>query len=288
MKNCLIVVNYFSADILSNIINITVKYNFSLVVVDNSCDYNEQKKLETFQKINNVFLTINKSNFGFGKGCQIGVEYAKSIKNFDNFVFINPDIKEIDLTKFDLVLEEFKNNSEAVYLQPIIEDERKENSILGLSKANNFDVVLLNTVFKFILPSAREIVVKIRDIHEEKTKIFIPSGAFFVVKASVFQKINFPTDNFLYFEEWLLVNAIKDLDKYGYIDNRLIVHHQIGYSTGLQYGKGSALMLNYRYKSFKKTVDIIIKNKFINKLSKIMIIIDYYIRATLLKFRSLT
>jgi hypothetical protein len=73
----------------------------------------------------------------------------------------------------------------------------------------------------------------------------------------------------------------------GYVDIDLKVHHQIGYSTGLQYGAGSEKMLKYRKDAFLKSISQIEKNSFLKALEYSIILLDYAIRIFIVKLKRL-
>jgi GT2 family glycosyltransferase len=130
--------------------------------------------------------------------------------------------------------------------------------------------------------------LKVEDVTIENNNIYIPSGAFFIVKSDVLDKIGgFPIDNFLYFEEWLFADRVNKFNLMGYVDIDLKVHHQIGYSTGLQYGAGSEKMLKYRKDAFLKSISQIEKNSFLKALEYSIILLDYAIRIFIVKLKRL-
>jgi len=286
-KNCIITVNYFASELLKNISEIAMKYNFDIVIVDNSCDENERFELE--KDFKNIKIVFNENNVGFGAGCHIGIEAAKCHGKYDNFLFVNPDISEIDLSKISEALEEFGRDQRAAYFQPLILDNRGNDSILGIRVTSDIKVVFLYTFIKKIFTSLEQYVLHARELNKSKTNIYIPSGAFFIVKANVFDRIGgFPRDTFLYFEEWLFAARVKKLGMYGYIDSSLRVHHEIGYSTGLQYGAGSAKMLRYRKEGFEIAVKHIINNHFTAYALTLIVKLDFYVRLAILKIKKVT
>lgn len=276
--------NYFASEILHNVVDISKNYNIDIIIVDNSCDEKELFNLETNFK--DIKIVFNKNNVGFGSGCYIGTEEAKKHANYDNFLFVNPDISEVNLAKISEALEEFGQDQKAAYFQPLILDNRENNSILGIIEASDIKVVLLYTFIKKIFTSLEQYVLYARELNKNKTNIYIPSGAFFIVKADVLNRIGgFPRDTFLYFEEWLFAYRVKKLGMYGYIDASLKVHHEIGYSTGLQYGAGSAKMLRYRKQAFEIAVEKIITSSIASFGLKLIVKLDSYVRLAILNLK---
>jgi len=283
-KNCIVVVNYFASEILSNVLDVSKKYKIDIVIVDNSCDEKERLVLE--KDFKNIKIVFNENNVGFGAGCHIGIEEAKLHGKYDNFLFVNPDISDIDLSKIDEAIEAFCRDKRAAYFQPLILDNRGNNSILGIRETSDIKVVFLYTFIKKIFTSLEQYVLYARELNGNKTNLYIPSGAFFIVKAEVLETIGgFPRDTFLYFEEWLFAARVKKLGMYGYIDSSVSVHHEIGYSTGLQYGAGSAKMLRYRKEAFEIAVETIIKSKIASFGLKLIVKLDFYVRLAILNMK---
>ena len=286
-NNCIILVNYFAVELITNILDISLKYNLDLVIVDNSCSEKEKDELDQLiSGLSYVNVIYSHENVGFGKGCNMGVEYAKNHNNYNAYLFINPDITEINLSHLNDSLEEFLSLPQYAYFQPIIVDDREEKSILGLKKTNTLSLVLLYTFLKYFFKFLHHNVLKVEDVTIENNNIYIPSGAFFIVKAEVLEKIGgFPIDNFLYFEEWLFADRVNKLNLMGYVDTNLKVHHQIGYSTGLQYGAGSEKMLKYRKDAFLKAIMLIEHNTFLKILEYMIILLDFTIRVLIVKLK---
>lgn len=281
-KSCIITVNYFASELLGNITALAEKYGFDLIIVDNSCNADESEALKNIHGI----VVTNSDNVGFGAGCHIGIEEAKHHNEYENFLFVNPDITEIDFSKIAEALEAFGRDHNAAYFQPLILDNRGEESILGIRSTSDVRVVLLYTFIKKIFTSLEHYVLHAKELGKNTTNIYIPSGAFFIVKADVFDRIGgFPRDTFLYFEEWLFAARVKKLGMYGYIDPSLRVHHEIGYSTGLQYGAGSAKMLRYRHDAFLTAAAIILSNIVIALAAKGVIWLDYGVRSLILNLK---
>lgn len=282
-KNCIITVNYFATELLKNISEIAMKYNFDIIIVDNSCDADEA---EALKKIAGVTVVINSDNVGFGAGCHIGIETAAKQGAYNSFLFVNPDISEIDLSGIGEALENFENDQHAAYFQPLIRDNRGAQSILGIRETGDFSIISLYTFLKKIFRPLQKHVILARELEGKKCVVYIPSGAFFIVKADVLERIGgFPRETFLYFEEWLFADRVKKLGMYGYIDPSIEVFHQIGYSTGLQYGAGSAKMLRFRHEAFLKVAEMVITSLLSQYLAKALIRADYGVRSLILNIK---
>ena len=95
MNLCFICTNFNSSDFTIKCINSLLLDNSEIVVfiVDNNSIESEKLKLkEKFNKVDKVYVEYSKSNLGYFKGLNKGINNAKKIKNFDLYIIGNNDL----------------------------------------------------------------------------------------------------------------------------------------------------------------------------------------------------
>lgn len=234
---------------------------YDIFILDNSMDSEEYQRLLDLEQKSHICILRNDYNYGFGKSIN---NFLEKYQEYESLTIINPDIKPLNLDKFNQALYNFLK-SEYCYCQPIISDEiRKHNSIQGLKLSNAFSIFLEYTLFRYF--KAKRLIVRKKELHKGWNDIFIPSGAFFTVKTAKINKIGgFPVTTFLYYEEWLLADAMKKANekKFGYIDPTISVEHMVGGTTKLKFGVFNSKMGDIRNNSLKAAVKVIFGNNII-------------------------
>jgi GT2 family glycosyltransferase len=277
MKNketAFVCINYFSSDLMYSVIEFTAKFDYDFFILDNSCSKNELLNLKELAKSRkNIYLISNTSNLGFGKAIN---NFLNEYGIYKSITLVNPDILEINLIAFPKCVDFFLE-SDYNYFQPkIIDNKRKELSIQGLKNITNLNVVMHYTLFKYFF---KRKTISVSNLKKNiLTDVYIPSAAFLTIKMDSLIKIGgFPSDTFLYFEEWLLANKIKKAgySNFGYIDSSIKVNHLVGGTTKLRFGIANFKMLKIRFKAFNISASKIFKYPI---LIKLIILFDHFLR----------
>lgn len=92
LKVSIVIVDYFKADrVLTNVENALSQsgdYEIEIIIIDNSCDGDNQRILSALNGVENVSVIVNLHNEGYVKSCNAGVALSQG-----DFVFlVNPDI----------------------------------------------------------------------------------------------------------------------------------------------------------------------------------------------------
>ncbi len=244
-KISIIYVNYFSEkyltisieSLLNNILNI----DYEIIVVDNSVNIESKDKLEKLkEKYSNISLFFNNENYGFGKGCNIGVKYARG----EYIVFVNPDII-------------FKNNS-ILDLMNIIEKDLSIGAVGcltyegergykpgGARKFHTFFTEFLerSNIVNFLYKNP----YYFRWNFDSIKAVDALMGAIFITRKDVFEKLGgFDENFFLYYEE---IDFFKRLWNNGYkvfFINTSYVIHIGGVSTKNNFSNERILLENLK------------------------------------------
>lgn len=162
-----------------------------IIIVDNSLDPEEEKKLKNLKDISLYFL---KKNDGLGEGLNFGAEKAKG-----NFIlFCNPDILFKDGSVQNLK-KELKNFDAA---GPLIFWDEEEEILLPYPYPFNFFNEFLRILFPELYKN-RYLSYQFKIWKGENLRVLpLLSGSCFLIKRDVFEKVGgFDKNFFLYFEE---------------------------------------------------------------------------------------
>lgn len=215
MKVAAIIVNYNDVDETNRFVNIINKYNVidRIVVVDNMSTtigaFENLKKLESEK----VKVIRADKNGGYDYGNNFGVKYLQSQdEKYDYIIVSNPDI-EIEEEAIKHCLQVLEENKNVAICAPRMFN--KENKPIRRSswKVRTFwlDVVhstrLLEILFYKILRNGE---YSEEEYKQELLKVEAISGAFFIIKYDVLEKIGLLDDKvFLFYEEDILAKKVK-------------------------------------------------------------------------------
>lgn len=183
-----VIVNYLQSFTVIELVEGLIKEKVvgRVIVVDNSEDKNEAKRLRESLDGSKVRIVISDVNLGFAAGCNVGFKYAKS----DYVAFVNPDIKYGG--GLDEILGLIKS-TRADIAAPVMVD-KKGNLI---PTAGYFPKLSLKFWRYFLLW-----VEKINYGIDHPTPVDWVSGAFMVIKRRVFEVLGGFDENFkLYYED---------------------------------------------------------------------------------------
>lgn len=116
------------------------KCNYQIVIVDNASPNNTGILLrERYCHDSVVKVILNKSNMGFSKGNNIGINYAKKILKSDFVIVINNDTLIIQQDFLQKIIKEYENSSFSV-LGPMVYDPDGLNNSSPLNTIENYNV----------------------------------------------------------------------------------------------------------------------------------------------------
>lgn len=234
MKVAVIVVNYNDVEDTLTYVKEITKYDVinKIVVVDNQST--TIGALENLRELRDKKVDVIEAplNGGYSYGNNYGVKHLNEEKEeYDYIIFSNPDItisKEAIENSLK-VLEEDKNVA-VVAPRMFNKDERPIRRSSWKVRTFLRDVVhstrLLEILFYFVLRNGE---YKEEDYKKEKLEVEAISGAFFIMRKSVYDELGpFDEETFLFYEEDIL--AIKLKEK-GYKTISLNTDHFIHYES---------------------------------------------------------
>lgn len=107
-----------------------IKQNYVIVVVDNFSTNNTGLKLsEKYANNDDIKVIINKENYGFARGNNIGFKFIKENYDVDYIAMINNDTYLLDDNFMDIVRNEYKRSGFAVLGPKILLPNNKINPV---------------------------------------------------------------------------------------------------------------------------------------------------------------
>ncbi|GIW63974.1 MAG: glycosyl transferase [Patescibacteria group bacterium] len=211
--------------------------DFEVLVVDNRSTDRTVEVVKKLQKqYANLSVIVNKDNYGFSKGNNQGVKYAKG----DYLLFLNPDVELVDVD-FAKIIKFLDSNPKNAGLSIKLVLDNGE-----LDKAcHRGDPTLFRSVSYLI--GLEDIFAKVPVLNkvfggyhlagldmQATHKVEAVSGAFLLVKRSVFDLVSgFDEDYFMYGEDLDLCLRIRQKGYYIYYYPKYkAVHHK--YKSGIR------------------------------------------------------
>jgi len=231
MRTALIVVNY-------NCLKETKKYVEKLVncdlvhrivIVDNNSK--SDTEFTELQKLNSEKIIAIKSdeNGGYGAGINYGFNFLENNnEEYDYIIISNPDIKIEENAIWECV--NFLNKNEnAAIVAPRMHDGNNIPIRRSSWKLRTFslDVIhstrVLEAIFYYFL---RKGEYSNEEYRNKELEVEAISGAFFLIKSSVFKQLGLFDENiFLFYEEDILGHKLKNLEYKTYSLNNISFTH---------------------------------------------------------------
>ncbi len=200
MDLSVIIVNYNTTEHLKNCLNSIYRYtkriNFEVIVVDNNSSDKAIKKFPN--EFSETTFIFNKSNCGFGEGCNVGSAVASG----KYLAFVNPDIK----FESDCLSDMFnfmENKSDAGACSPLLKDFEGNLTYIY----NNFPDFTweFHEAFGFGNEKKSKDLLKVFDDDRKinsSVEVDWLTGACLILRKELFEKISgYDNDYFLYYED---------------------------------------------------------------------------------------
>ena len=220
MKLAVIVVNFNDEEDTLKYVKEITEYNVvdKIVVVDNnSTTPNCFEKLQTL-KSDKVDVIKSDKNGGYSYGNNFGIKYLEDKGlEFDYYAISNPDI-EISEDAFIKSIQFLDEEPTAGIVAPKMLNKDNQRIRRSSWKTRTFgrDVVHSSRILELLCyPVLRHGEYTEKDYDKDVLKVDCISGAFFIIRKSVYKKINgFDENVFLFYEEDILS---KQLEEKGYL-----------------------------------------------------------------------
>ena len=223
----MVILNYNDCETTKEYLNTIKNYKSlnKIVVVDNNSTDNSFEELKTFNS-SKIEIIKTDENKGYAYGNNIGIKALDS--DIDYIIISNPDITVSDKT-IQRLKNDLDNNEEITLVAPVINQlgEKIKGWRLPLIK----DEILSN-----INGYHKKIEKRLR-YPEEKytgnlTKVEVVSGCFFMIRKDVLDLIGgFDEGTFLYYEENIIGQKLKIINKKTFVDNEAEITHNLSVSV---------------------------------------------------------
>ena len=236
MQLSVIIVSYNSIELLENCLFSVQKamqtIGGEIIIVDNNSNDGSKESLPS--KFPGVKFIFNNENLGFAKACNQG----SKISSGDYILFLNPDTVLSETCLSDCI-SFFKTHADAGAVGVRMLDEKGKflkESKRGLPSpsASFYKLFGLTAIF----PGSKKIA-KYYQSHlpeNENNPVDILSGAFMMIKRTVFEKVNgFDETFFMYGEDIDLSLRISQLGYINYYLGKISITHLKGGSTTYNY-----------------------------------------------------
>jgi len=260
------------------------------VVVDNASSDNSVSEIH--KKFPQVDVLQTGANLGFGEGLNKGIDYGK-IWGADYFFVINNDSIIGDPDILQKLIKVFKKDPKIGVVAPRVlfqkgyefHKDRYEQKDLGKViwyGGGSFDWDNVASIHRGI----DEVDSAQYDLEEETDFI---TGACFLVKKEVLEKVKFDGEYFLYFEDADFNKQVKEIGFKLYYLGKTFIYHKVSQSTGIgsnltdYFHSRNRLIFGFRYAKLRTKFALLresLKLLILGRKYQRMGILDFYLRIS--------
>jgi GT2 family glycosyltransferase len=241
------------AKAVESILKCATSDDFMISIIDNASAEPDRALL---RKISHSKIRITElgHNGGFAVGYNAAARLAQDTFKPEFLVVMNPDVEIVEKGSIETLIRLIREEgNHVVGAQPLIHNYRlpgsaNEQSVirripdvwdLVISESIVLRYVFRNRFKRFLMQDAKP--------YGRETRFFVPSGAFFVIRAHEFFEIGgFDERTFLYAEELILGKKLERRNSQFSFDNTVTVRHFQGAATGFERWRPNRRMYNYR------------------------------------------
>lgn len=266
----MVILNYNDYETTSKYIDMIKNYKSinHIVIVDNNSTDGSYEKLSSISNNKTKVIKTDK-NKGYAYGNNFGINYLNKNSDVDYIIISNPDII-VEEKVIKKLQKDMDNNEDISIVCPVI--NQLDEKIRGWRLPTIKDEILLNINY------IQRKVKKKLNYSEEKysghlTKVDVVPGCFFMIRKDIMKLIgNFDEATFLYYEENILGQKLKNIDKKTYIDNEVSVIHDLSVSVDKSFNSIK------KYKILKQSQKYFVKNYLNANIFDMMLLgLTYYI-----------
>jgi len=247
--------------------------NKSLEIINNHLISNnkESEIINDFGKFNSkkYLLYQNPQNTGYAKGNNIGIDIALRL-NSDYILVLNNDVI-IHPDTISRIAKFIKDKGNIGCAGPLIKEGNSYDYNFARKRLKWYDHFLLSGIIKKILPFKilrKHHYVAYNEIPENSFQVDMISGSFMFFPADVLKKIKgFDPNTFLYYEEAIICEKLKERNFKTYVIPSSIVEHE---HAGTIKNINSALILKHSLNS---------QFYYLNKVRKYNFIVSHILMA---------
>lgn len=227
MKNIVVVIlNYLAywetEKCITSIMNKQLKIS-NIVIVDNASDNESYRVLsQKYSDVGNIKVLHAHRNYGFAKGNNIGIRYARTVLGADYVLLLNSDIVITDEQYLDKLLKVETEQTAVIGSRVLLPDGT--GKLLTNAAYSTWDVLLTCVGAYVTNPMILRMIKRMMD----NRKIKRVNGCAFLLTPAFFSKYDglYPY-TFLYCEEHILTVMIDKAEMYtGFADDACVFHNE--------------------------------------------------------------
>lgn len=213
---------------------------YVICIADNaSTKEYDRKKCEMFLEKNVITLKLD-NNGGYARGNNQAIAFVKEKFNPQYYVIMNPDVLILNKGTIEGMIDRISQCDEKVVGgQPLVwncyygDDARMQQNIRRVP--DFIDLCMLSNLALRVLLRKRYRDFTYADAkpYKEEIRYCVPSGAFFIIKATTFEDIGlFDSNTFLYYEEHIIGKKLESNKNELLFMPQFLVRHEHGKSIG--------------------------------------------------------
>ena len=254
-RYAVLIVNYntasFVAKAVESVFRCATSHAFMVCVIDNASAEPDRALLRNTLPPK-VRLTELDRNGGFAVGYNAAARLAEETFEPEFLVVMNPDIELVDRGSIESLIECTKKEG-VVGAQPLIHSYRIPGNAADQPAIRRvpdvLDLVISESiVLRYVFRKRfKRFLMLDAGSYGRSTRFFVPSGAFFVIRAQDFFEVGgFDEGTFLYAEELILGNKLARRNRQFTFDPTVTVRHFQGAATGFERWKPNRRMYRFR------------------------------------------
>lgn len=262
VKYAVIILNYNTIDdairAADSVKNNSITDSYVVCIADNcSSKKEDQEKCREYKSDHIITICLDKNN-GYAVGNDKAIKFIKKKYEPEYYIIMNPDVLLLTEGTIEGMIDRIESVGENIVGgQPLVwncyysDNPKTQQNIRRVPDYR--DICMLSFLpFKALdRKRYRRMIYADEMPYEKEIKYRVPSGAFFFIKADIFDAIGlFDPHTFLYYEEHILGKKLERIDKQLLFMPQYIVRHEHGKSTG-----------NNHYKINKFTDECELKSK---------------------------
>ena len=266
----IVILNYNDYETTNKYIDMIKNYKVlnKIVVVDNNSTDGSYEKLSNLSN-NKISVIKTNENKGYSYGNNYGIKYLSENSDIDYIIISNPDII-VEEKVIKKLQKDMDNNNEISVICPVI--NQLEEQIRGWRLPTIKDEILQN--INYVQRKVKQGLNYSEDKYKgQLTKVDVVPGCFFMIRKDVMNLIgNFDESTFLYYEENILGQKLKNIGKKSFVDNEVSVIHDLSVSVNKSFNSIK------KYKMLKQSQKYFVKNYLnANIFDMILLGLTYYI-----------
>lgn len=228
--------------------------NYHILIVDNGSDNESYRYLkQKYQKEMKVSVIRARKNYGFAKGNNIGIQYARDHLDSDFILLLNSDTVLTDDEYINILISQYKTNVGVIGSEITLRNKRKQKlyrEYINFPETLFYYLKLWNQLYGISIWDKY-----IEKILNKKNKVSVLHGSAMLLTPAYFEKYSgLYSKTFLYTEEILLFIMCRRAGLKQVYTSQTQIFHKEDQSSKHLYANKSSDKLKYLLNSYKYVV----------------------------------